>query len=340
MKSNFAYVSILSTDNYIVGLMVMYFSNVTKPKYDFFCLVTPNIREENIRILKHLGINLIHVDPIANPYNSDKKSRKYYNYSKLNIFNLTEFKKAVYLDADMIIMHNIDELFNKPHMSGVNSGGMLPDKKSWTKLNSGLMVFEPSNELFNKMVNDIGKIEKEKGKGDQSFLHEFYKNWPNEKKLHLNHTYNIFHIHLDSYARKFNYRLEEKIRYDNEQDDTLVKIIHYIGEDKPWYRIKKLKNNKTIKTLEDKANRIWYKKYRMFKNNILKKLLEDLYSKQSNNIELINEENSEKEKPEEENKEIKQTIPSQVKSEPKNDQTELLEKSNDKDNEISHLEKL
>ena len=69
-------------------------------------------------------------------------------FSKLNIFKQTQFKKCIYIDLDMVITENIDYLFNKPVLSAVNSGGFI--YKTWTKLNSGLMVFEPSLELYEK----------------------------------------------------------------------------------------------------------------------------------------------------------------------------------------------
>jgi glycogenin glucosyltransferase len=193
----------------------------------------------------------------------------------LNIFGLNQFEKLVYLDADMLILNNIDELFEKPHMSAVNSGGMLPNLLSWTKLNSGLMVVEPSTELFDDMLSKIGTIEGITSVGDQDFLHAYYFNWPNQKELHLDHGYNMFQIHLNEYNQLFG--------YDFNHAQKPIKIIHYIGETKPWHLYKAGYEKKPLyRTLKDfirrftrffkalddtyrmilKANELWFKHYR------------------------------------------------------------------------------
>jgi len=42
-------------------------------------------------------------------------------YTKLRVFELEEFDKVVYIDADMLVCADVEELFNQPHMSAVVS---------------------------------------------------------------------------------------------------------------------------------------------------------------------------------------------------------------------------
>lgn len=58
--------------------------------------------------------------------------------SKVQIFTFTEWDKLVYIDADSIVLHNIDSLFN--YLDGAMSYGCDDDAGF-----SGLFVFEPKN---------------------------------------------------------------------------------------------------------------------------------------------------------------------------------------------------
>lgn len=260
----YSYITVLSTDNYLYGVIILYHSlKNTKTKYNFLCLTTPNIKNETKNILKQHNIKTENIQSITNPYNNDPNDRKIHNYSKLNIFNLHQFKKIVYLDADMLILQNIDELFNKPHMSAVNANGLLEKYKNWNHLNSGIMVIEPNKKLFNDIKSKIGKIEKEKNRGDQEFLQNYYKEWPNNKELHLDYCYNSINNNLDDY-KQYGYYIDTKIYTNNNSyDPKRIKIIHFTGQNKPWSHmniIKKHINSQNI-SLQKMAEILWLLHY-------------------------------------------------------------------------------
>lgn len=54
---------------------------------------------------------------------------------------------VVYLDADTIVVRNIEELFK--------CGRFCANLKHSERLNSGVMVVEPSTDLFNDMVSKV-----------------------------------------------------------------------------------------------------------------------------------------------------------------------------------------
>ena len=221
---NRTYVSILSTDTYLPGVLVLHNSlSRTAPRYPFLLLITPNVSDRVRRVLTRHGINYnVLEQPIANPTGVEETHRWHYNYSKIHIFNQVQFDKIVFLDADMLISANLDELLEKPHMSAVNSGGLLPELSSWKQLNSGLLVIEPSTDLFTDMIGRIGAMDPRQPAGDQAFLHTYYSDWPSRKELHLDHRYNMFAKHLDRYYELFGYTLAD------------VKVLHFVGETKPW----------------------------------------------------------------------------------------------------------
>ena len=292
----YSYISILTTDNYLFGALVLWKSLLdTKPKYPFHLLVSPNLSDETFFLLEKSGVPLIKITPIKNPILNNPKDRRYYNYSKLNMWNLKQFDKIVYLDADMVVMHNIDELFGKPNLSSTNSGGWLPGKKDWTKMNSGLIVLQPSENIFNHMKSQVGFIEKEKGKGDQAFLHEYYNDWPERPELHLPHVYNVFDCLIEGYKKHFQYYLDEKIQYDNNKfDEKRIKIVHYVGQHKPWMEVEEIKNSNKNDP-ETQAKKIWIKYYKNTKKFIRDRINES-NKKATNNVSIVKDKEVEENK--------------------------------------------
>ena len=67
-------------------------------------------------------------------------------FSKLHAWRLLEYSKCVFLDADTLVLQNVDELFDREELSAAPDIGW-PDC-----FNSGVFVFEPSEETFSKLV--------------------------------------------------------------------------------------------------------------------------------------------------------------------------------------------
>lgn len=273
MNDNYAFMSIITSDDYLPGLLVLYKSLIaTNTKYSFLVLLTPDINIDTISVLKKYGIPYkIVTNKISNPTNVDNNHRWFPTYSKLTVFDQTQYKKVVYLDADMLILRNIDDLFNYPHMSATNAGGMLPKKSSWKHLNSGIIVLEPSHKLFEDMSSKIGKIERLESEGtidrpkygsDQDFLNAYYPDWPQQNELHLDHKYNIFHYYLDEYNKLFGYTIEDGLKPIN--------VIHYASYLKPWNMDKASINDlraEPKRVLELKAIILWQDEFRRIKDS-------------------------------------------------------------------------
>jgi len=236
-----SYISFLARDDdYLKGLLVLHYSlQKTKPRYPFLLLAASNLSRRTLRLLEANNIAVRIIEPINNPFQAWAHEKGVWEniYSKLSIFDQKEFDKIVYLDADMLICKNIDELFEKPHMSAVNAGGMLPELSSWVDLNSGLLVVEPQKVDAKEMFSEIGKLEV-RGPGDQDFLHAYYPDWPKQRELHLDHKFNMLAEFLDRYHELFGYQLIRctTISESEREDEKTVHVVHYIGQGamKPW----------------------------------------------------------------------------------------------------------
>ncbi len=113
--------------------------------------------------------------------------------SKIHCWRLTQYKKGVFLDADTLVLQNIDELFDKQELSAVPDIGW-PDC-----FNTGVFVFSPSEETFRALL----KLAIEKGSfdgGDQGLLNTYFSDWlTNDISKHLSFIYNMSSIAVYSY---------------------------------------------------------------------------------------------------------------------------------------------
>lgn len=66
--------------------------------------------------------------------------------TKLHCWRLVEFSKAVFMDADTLVMQNIDDLFTRPELSAAPDVGW-PDC-----FNSGVFVYSPSVQTYDKIL--------------------------------------------------------------------------------------------------------------------------------------------------------------------------------------------
>lgn len=264
---NYAYVTIINTKKYINGALCLYKSlEKVNSIYPFYVVVTGKNSTEISSELKALKLNVIEeskvIDiPIEIKEKNIKGGHENWNYSfdKLIIYSLTQFDKIVFLDADLYIVENIDHLFDKKHMTAATSGRWFPGKEKWTKLNSGLMVIEPSERLFEKIVNSISVLNKIDGYvGDQEVIWNYYSEWEKENELQLDEKYNVFFEHLEYYIKKLNYTIFDK------NNDRNILVIHFVTP-KPW--------------LLKKGIRIKYLLYNTIKLNLkIVKVLYDYFS--------------------------------------------------------------
>lgn len=87
--------------------------------------------------------------------------------TKLHCWKLTQFTKCVFMDADTLVVKNIDELFEKEELSAVADIGW-PDC-----FNSGVFVFVPSEKTFEGLTALLASDGSFDG-GDQGYLHFIY----------------------------------------------------------------------------------------------------------------------------------------------------------------------
>src|SRR5689334_23110595 len=67
-------------------------------------------------------------------------------FTKINCWLLEQYSKCVYLDADCLVLRQIDDLFEREEFSAAHDAGW-PDC-----FNSGVFVYRPSKETYKKLM--------------------------------------------------------------------------------------------------------------------------------------------------------------------------------------------
>ncbi|KAI3700229.1 hypothetical protein L2E82_44850 [Cichorium intybus] len=211
-----AYVTILhSAHVYVCGAIAAAQSiRMSGSNRDLVILVDETISDYHRSGLELAGWKIRTIERIRNP-KAEKNAYNEWNYSKFRLWQLTDYKKIIFIDADLLILRNIDFLFGMPEITATGNNGTL--------FNSGVMVIEPSNCTFKLLMDHINEITSYNG-GDQGYLNEMFTWWHRIPKS-INFLKN-FWIGDDEETK------EKKTRLFGADPPELY-VLHYLGL-KPW----------------------------------------------------------------------------------------------------------
>ncbi|GBG89014.1 hypothetical protein CBR_g48623 [Chara braunii] len=133
--------------------------------------------DETTRMVKAL---FAHYD-VVRVVNKIENPHGIVGFDKINAWLFTEYSKMVFLDVDMLVLDNLDELFDRPEPAAV------PDLYIGNRFNSGLMVLKPSKAMYADLVAATSRLPSY-NKGDQGFFNSYFDGWydmPSEHRLHF-----------------------------------------------------------------------------------------------------------------------------------------------------------
>lgn len=230
-----AYVSLTTNDDYAQGALVLGKSlRNTKTTRKLALMVTSGVSKDKRNQLNEVWDVLIDVTLLDS---EDKENLVLLSrpelgctFSKLRAWTLTQFKKCVFLDADTLVLQNVDDLFEREELSAAADVGW-PDC-----FNSGVFVFKPDLNTY----NDLLKHAKTHGSfdgGDQGLLNEYFSDWAASNILrHLPFIYNMVSSVTYSYAPAF------------KRFGLGAKIVHFLGSVKPWHHHYNPESEKVVLT--------------------------------------------------------------------------------------------
>ncbi|KAF2287549.1 hypothetical protein GH714_001242 [Hevea brasiliensis] len=230
-KTEQAYVTLLYGDEFLLGVRVLGKSiRDTGSNKDMVVLVSDGVSDYAMKLLEADGWIVEKISLLANP-NQVRPKRFWGVYTKLKIFNMTSYKKVLYLDADTIVIKSIEDLFK--------CGKFCANLKHSERLNSGVMVVEPSQSVFNDMMNKVNTLHSYTG-GDQGFLNSYYSDFPNAHVFQPNLPQEVLNSRpvpaMERLSTLYNadvglYMLANKWMVNESE----LHVIHYtLGPLKPW----------------------------------------------------------------------------------------------------------
>ncbi|XP_078434688.1 plant glycogenin-like starch initiation protein 2 [Wolffia australiana] len=238
-----AYATILhSAPQYVCGAIVAAQSiRMSGSTRDLVILVDETISEEHRAGLASAGWQVRTIQRIRNP-KAEKDAYNEWNYSKFRLWQLTDYDKVIFVDADLLVLRNIDALFGIPEITATGNNATL--------FNSGLMVVEPSNCTFDLLMAHVEEFESYNG-GDQGYLNEIFTWWHRlpRKMNFLKHFW----------AGDEEERKQAKIRLFG-ADPPLLFVLHYLGL-KPWFCFRDYDCNWNVGLLREFASDVAHQRW-------------------------------------------------------------------------------
>lgn len=195
MRAN-AYVTLVTNADYAMGALALARSlKLTGTRADIVVLHTGGVLKRDLAPLEALGIKLKEAELLAtsdafnqrharanihgkNPFTKGRKPTFHTpldNFVKLRLWQMTEYEKVVFIDADALALKNIDRLFDYPEFCAAPN--VYERMSDFHRLNSGVFVAKPSEDTFAAMMEKLDAPETFWKRTDQTFLETFFPNW-------------------------------------------------------------------------------------------------------------------------------------------------------------------
>lgn len=236
-----AYVTLLYTASYLPGALVL--ANSLKKTHSTggkYVVMIPKgdgaFTPSHLRLLSSVFDEIVTVDLLETVNKKDlhllqvilQRPELMKTLTKLQIFKMgTKFESIVYLDSDILVLQNLDNLFDETSENTILAS---PDA-GWPDIfNSGLFAVKPSVSLYESMLECLGNIDTSSSfdGADQGFLNEFFQefgefNTGKERSWRrLPFLYNVTPTGQYQYNPAY-------IRFAKD-----IKTVHFIGPEKPW----------------------------------------------------------------------------------------------------------
>lgn len=215
------YCTLLLNDAYLPGVEVLAHSlrDAGTTKRLAVMVVLASVSGDTVNELKKLYDYVIPVDPHSSQSSEGLSLMKRLDLSgaltKIELWKQTQFRKVVYLDADVLALRAPDELFD------VEADFAACPDVGWPDcFNSGVMVVKPNMDTYEELVNLAEKGETYDG-ADQGLLNQHFENWHR-----LSFGYNC------TVAGSMAYQYAPALRHYGSK----VSMVHFIGQSKPWNR--------------------------------------------------------------------------------------------------------
>jgi glycogenin glucosyltransferase len=218
-----AFVTLATSDAYAIGALVLAHSiKLSGTTRDLVVMIPPSGISGSLEEQLYEAFN--HVERVDLLDSKDELNLALLSrpdlgvtFTKLHCWRLTQYEKAVFIDADCLVIQNIDDLFQREEFSAAPDPGW-PDC-----FNSGVFVFRPSDATYKSLLDFAAQQGSFDG-GDQGLLNLYFNDWSTKDiARHLPFVYNCVSHTFYSYLPAF-------VQFRGK-----VRVVHFIGSVKPWH---------------------------------------------------------------------------------------------------------
>eukprot|EP01059_Diplonema_ambulator_P035541 TRINITY_DN8393_c0_g1_i1.p1 TRINITY_DN8393_c0_g1~~TRINITY_DN8393_c0_g1_i1.p1 ORF type:complete len:538 (+),score=176.46 TRINITY_DN8393_c0_g1_i1:28-1614(+) len=251
--AQFAYVTVVSVESYVDGALVMGESlkkmsaMVQDGSCQLVCVASmPGVSDDSASRLRKVGWNVVQVKGLARHV---PKAHWADSFDKLYIFSLTQFKRIVFVDSDMLAVKNPDKLFSSTKLqneSYIGAIGNNPKHHKGPYFQTGMLVLQPSK----KVASDLFKLFHSESLPKKK--HGIY-NSLNARDGMLMRTY--FGARYTTISNMYSKHLAPW------EDASDVKMAHFRGSFKPWYNIASMFAKKPEELAFGDMYRKWWEYY-------------------------------------------------------------------------------
>lgn len=190
-----AYVTLVTNADYLPGATALVRSLVrTGTTAEILVMHTGGVEAGALAPLVALGARLVPVDllPTSEAFNAAHSRRAQHaaapftkggkpafhtpldNFAKLRLWQLPA-ARVVFLDADTLVLQNVDRLFDYPEFSAAPN--VYEGLADFRRLNSGVFTARPSEATFAAMLALLDTPGAFWKRTDQTFLESFFPDW-------------------------------------------------------------------------------------------------------------------------------------------------------------------
>ncbi|UXU76149.1 MULTISPECIES: glycosyltransferase [unclassified Paracoccus (in: a-proteobacteria)] len=230
-RSDHAFVSLATNADYLIGARALFRSLIRTGTRADLVLIHTHLPAADLQDLRDLGVRLVAAEllPTSDAFNARHARDRVHglapftkgekppfhtpldNFVKLRLWQL-DYARVVFIDADAIVLQNIDRLFDYPEFSAAPN--VYESLADFHRLNSGVFTARPAEATFAAMLKRLDSADAFWRRTDQTFLESFFPGW---------HGLPVF----DNMLQYVWLNLPELWRWDD------IRILHYQYE-KPW----------------------------------------------------------------------------------------------------------
>lgn len=196
MKAAHAYVTLVTNADYALGATALVRSlQLAETRADIVVMHTGGVERPVLEPLAGLGARLVRAELLPTSQAFDERHARARihadhpftrgakpafhtpldNFVKLRLWELEEYDRVVFLDADALVLRNIDRLFGYPEFSAAPN--VYESLSDFHRLNSGVFVAKPSRRTFAAMLERLDAPDATWLRTDQTFLQCYFPDW-------------------------------------------------------------------------------------------------------------------------------------------------------------------